>query len=435
LQLDSIAAPGGTATTIVLYCETGGVLKCYVGTSGPYRVLHEGITDATLNARVAVSKNSGATVGTRRRINFIEGSNVTLTVADDSGNEEVDVTIAAASGGGVSSSTPGSDQNDYAPADWTTKTVHRLSPTATILITGFSSTGISDGDERKVINTATDYMIILPRESTSSAAANRITGGASSIPRFLMPGEAVTLWYDATSARWRYADAVPTPEAQFHVWTECLDQPNTTAGYPFRLAVAGTGASGQAGTYLNNSTERPWGIVQVDTGTTATGKAFLEGNSVSGMVPAQGCALFLTRLAVEALSDGTNTYQVFAGFHDASGGTNVTDGVYWAYRHGSSANWMRSAAAASARTETAGATAVGTTYVWLGIFVNANWTRADFFLSTDSVAWTVEGTVTTNLPSATQVLAPSVGINKTVGTTQRNLSIDWMGCRYDLVRG
>lgn len=52
------------------------------------------------NARVAVSKNSGATVGTRRRLNLIEGSNITLTIADDPGNEEVDVTIAASGGGG-----------------------------------------------------------------------------------------------------------------------------------------------------------------------------------------------------------------------------------------------------------------------------------------------------------------------------------------------
>jgi hypothetical protein len=48
------------------------------------------------NARVAVSKNSAATTGTRRRINLIEGTGITLTVADDSGNEEVDVTIASA---------------------------------------------------------------------------------------------------------------------------------------------------------------------------------------------------------------------------------------------------------------------------------------------------------------------------------------------------
>lgn len=55
------------------------------------------------NARIVVEKNGNA-VGTRRKINFIEGSNVTLTVVDDSSNEEVDVTInsTAAGGGGVS---------------------------------------------------------------------------------------------------------------------------------------------------------------------------------------------------------------------------------------------------------------------------------------------------------------------------------------------
>lgn len=57
------------------------------------------------NARISVNKNSGATVGTRRRINLIEGSNITLTIADDSGNEEVDITIAASAGTVVVSNT------------------------------------------------------------------------------------------------------------------------------------------------------------------------------------------------------------------------------------------------------------------------------------------------------------------------------------------
>lgn len=57
------------------------------------------LLDAT--ARLAVRKNSGAAnVGARRRLNLIEGANVTLTVADDPANEEVDVTVAAAAGGG-----------------------------------------------------------------------------------------------------------------------------------------------------------------------------------------------------------------------------------------------------------------------------------------------------------------------------------------------
>lgn len=46
-------------------------------------------------ARVIVRKNSGANVGTRRRLNLIEGTGITITVADDSGGEEVDITIAS----------------------------------------------------------------------------------------------------------------------------------------------------------------------------------------------------------------------------------------------------------------------------------------------------------------------------------------------------
>jgi hypothetical protein len=54
----------------------------------------------TATARTAVRKNTGgANVGSRRRLNFIEGNNVTLTVADDATDEEIDVTIAAAGGG------------------------------------------------------------------------------------------------------------------------------------------------------------------------------------------------------------------------------------------------------------------------------------------------------------------------------------------------
>ncbi len=53
------------------------------------------------NARVAVNKNSGATVGTRRRLNFIEGTGTTLTITDDAGNEEVDITIASAPAAGT----------------------------------------------------------------------------------------------------------------------------------------------------------------------------------------------------------------------------------------------------------------------------------------------------------------------------------------------
>lgn len=50
--------------------------------------------------KIEVVKNSGAVVGTRKQLNFIEGTNITLTILDDSINDQVDITIAAAGGGG-----------------------------------------------------------------------------------------------------------------------------------------------------------------------------------------------------------------------------------------------------------------------------------------------------------------------------------------------
>ena len=48
--------------------------------------------------KVSVSKNSAVAVGARNTVNFIEGSNITLTIADDPGGSEIDVTIAASGG-------------------------------------------------------------------------------------------------------------------------------------------------------------------------------------------------------------------------------------------------------------------------------------------------------------------------------------------------
>lgn len=77
--------------------------------SDTLRVKDSGITAAKLSllvtdllaavARVKVSLG-GVLKGTRRQINFIAGTNITITVTDDSSNEKVDVQIDASGGGG-----------------------------------------------------------------------------------------------------------------------------------------------------------------------------------------------------------------------------------------------------------------------------------------------------------------------------------------------
>lgn len=68
------------------------------------------VQDDTSTQKVSIGKN-GSVIATRKIVNLIEGSNVTLTVADNAGNNRVDVTIAS-SGGGSSST------HRFSPVDW-----------------------------------------------------------------------------------------------------------------------------------------------------------------------------------------------------------------------------------------------------------------------------------------------------------------------------
>jgi len=52
------------------------------------------IAAAAAGGTIVVRKNTGADVGTQPRLNFIEGANITLTIADDAVDSEVDITIA-----------------------------------------------------------------------------------------------------------------------------------------------------------------------------------------------------------------------------------------------------------------------------------------------------------------------------------------------------
>jgi len=55
-------------------------------------------TDIVSGSLPFTIQNNGAPVGTRRALNLIQGTNTTLTIADDPGNDRVTVTIAAAGG-------------------------------------------------------------------------------------------------------------------------------------------------------------------------------------------------------------------------------------------------------------------------------------------------------------------------------------------------
>lgn len=108
-QMANVTALSGVTTTGYLaFTAAGTVAPRTFTSSGSVTIGNPtGIAAATTfdvaanttNQKVQVAL-AGTVTGTRKEINFIQGANVTLTVADNSGSDRVDVTIAASGGGG-----------------------------------------------------------------------------------------------------------------------------------------------------------------------------------------------------------------------------------------------------------------------------------------------------------------------------------------------
>ncbi len=154
------------------------------------------LTELDIEARVDVKKN-GASVASRRGINFVEGSNITLTISDDSGNEEVDVTITGEAGG---SSTGGMPVAVKAEA-WTVSEagIYLMNSTAAgrVLTLPALSTLSSDGMRVIVKRYGVDYYV----DVDCNAADEFEPGGVSSL-RLFTNWSALSLFGSPSTPYW-----------------------------------------------------------------------------------------------------------------------------------------------------------------------------------------------------------------------------------------
>jgi len=106
---------------------------------------------------------------------------------------------------------------------------------------------------------------------------------------------------------------------------------------------------------------------------------------------------------IATLSDVTNSYTLYLGLgNPTASASEPTDGVYFAYTHGTnSGNWVGKASNASSQSSANSSDAVSAgTWVNLGITVNADATSVSFY---------VNGVEIANSPLATNI--PTVAIN------------------------
>ncbi len=344
-------------------------------------------------------------------------------------------------GGIISPTSLSTDQNDYAPTNFATNTLVRLAATAPVTITGLSATGVTSGTVKILLNTTAFPVNLIP-ESSLSTAANRFSfPGSGDI--MLDRSEAIIVYYDGTDSRWkrvccgdtRYRDYDPTKRAL--ILEDFFGGASSTFNYTWSLNASGTGVSAQVGTYGIDSTNKAMGVCQIDTGTTATGRGtyFCGGTTGDTLTPGQGTCFVVMRVAVESLSTGTEEYAFRVGLGVGTGAGKTANGVYWEYDRAATGDfWNTVTRASSAETRTTTSRAVDTNYLWLGFLCDATWANVYWFSATtlSSAKWTYHTSHTANIPTAN--IGPFVRLEKSIGTTQRNIDLDVFFMSYDVNR-
>lgn len=202
------------------------------------------------------------------------------------------------------------------------------------------------------------------------------------------------------------------------------DYDGGTGGRLGWVAIAGTTGSYnenaiEAGV---NSTDNGSGVWRIFTGTNTAGRGGIYTNDSAYLM---GYQTFdqVWRINIPTLYSVAQQYKIFIGFGDDIVGGEHTNGAYFLYDGGVSANWQICTAASGTRTRTTSSQAVTTNWCWLRVVIST--TDVKFYYGTTFGSWTLLGTINTNLPTAaTQQFGNTAKIVKSAGTTDRFAYLD-----------
>lgn len=192
----------------------------------------------------------------------------------------------------------------------------------------------------------------------------------------------------------------------------------------------GTGAS------LGGGTDPGYpGLAVFNTGTTNAGGAMVAQPINSRYLPQvdNRCLIFEACFKLQDLSTSVQEFLTFFGFNDkgtTGSAAHPTNGVYFYYdRANKGNNLIARCINGGTFTDVTGPSVSAGVYYRLRIFIfrTAGTTRAWFYVGNTPFAF-----ITTNLPSS--ALGYSVWMNKTVGTTNRVMYLDYYGAFESLNR-
>jgi len=206
-----VAASGGSDGNGI-YTGSGTIGTNAVATlaSGSnFTVDYNGGSDAmvfsdSLGSVILRDKTGSSFMGTDSNGSGLYSGSDAFTLSESTGGASLNTDLSISDGKLLltSISTPttfSANQNNFALSS--TAAVLRLSSDASRNLTGIANSGtFQEGRVLTVINVGAND-IVLTSEDTNSTDVNRFALGASSVT--LKAAEAITLWYDTTSTRWR----------------------------------------------------------------------------------------------------------------------------------------------------------------------------------------------------------------------------------------
>ena len=220
------------------------------------------------------------------------------------------------------------------------------------------------------------------------------------------------------------------------VWRDCIDDRRTAFNYSndfmgatsdgnLVYAVTGAGAANSA-TAVGSVAGHP-GILQLQTGTTATGNARAVSTAAAGILLGNSSEWrFGSGVRIPTLSNGTQRFSYRAGFMD-SGTADSVDGCYFRYTDNVIAGDWQGVCRSNSTESTCDTNiaVVANTWFRLDVVVNSAGSSVDFL--TDG---TSRCQIATNIPTgAGRGTSFGVMLLKSVGTTSSVVDVDYVHIR------
>lgn len=220
----------------------------------------------------------------------------------------------------------------------------------------------------------------------------------------------------------------------FEYWNDMGQNNNSNFNDGVLCGFVGNGGQVSFTASPSGNTVNRVGFNGLRTSTASNGRAAItaDPNLAKFIQITGGRTVFEASVYIHTLSDSTDRYNNFIGFGNNITGTTQTAGVGFVYDEGgvttgssASPNWQVKTANTGLRTWfTTSVQIVAQTWYKLRIEVNDSGSEVKYYIND-----TLVRTETTNIPSATASMVPVINMNKILGTTERQINIDYIGIK------